>query len=112
MRRPDLGMRAAAIARTFTPEQLEEMLAIQWFDLIPGRTPTPQHDPKDMDDPIIPLLLRARVLVAQPVKGWSRRTHRLLCFTPLGRLALHYRIESDLRKYGCIPPERTYGETC
>jgi hypothetical protein len=100
-RREDIGMRASRLTRTLSPEQLAELLAITWFDLTPGRTPTMLPAGDCYDD-----LIRHRIIRPTVVPGWSRRKWRLMVITDLGKLTLLFRIENDLRDAGKLPPER------
>jgi hypothetical protein len=100
--REDIGMKASRLARTLTPEQLAELLAITWFDLTPGRTPT-MYPAGDYYDAMI----ANKIIKPTVVPGWSRNKWRLMVITDLGKLTLLFRIENDLRDAGKLPREES-----
>lgn len=98
----DMGIRIGRLADALTPEQLAELLAIQWFALpFNGkRIRSAISSLNKLDEPLASLI--ANGIIRWQVKNKSQG---FAIITELGLHVIHFRVKLALRAAGAIPPE-------
>jgi hypothetical protein len=98
----DMGIRIGRVADALTPEQLNELLAIQWFALpFNGkRIRSALSSLWKTDEPYASL-------IANGIIQWQfkNKSQGYAIITEFGLHVIHCRVRRDLRTAGAIPPE-------
>jgi hypothetical protein len=102
MRNPDARVTAGKLAVEASPEALNEILAVRFFNMFPEQTPILAESFKGDN---YKWLIANKIVKREVVEGWPRRKWLRPRLTQLGELVLLSAATDALRKIGRLPPE-------
>lgn len=101
MTRMDLGHRIVATAKTITPEQVAELLAVRLANMHPSQTPT--HRSHWAPGGIYAPLVKQKMVIGERVPDWPRGWKRAR-LTELGERVLLHIAERAMVETGRMAP--------